>query len=255
MKVLIIEDEVSAKKYLIQLLNKIDPNIEIVKTIDSVKSAVKYLKKENDFELIFMDIQLGDGICFEIFEQTFVDIPIIFTTAYDQYAIEAFKVNSVYYLLKPIKEEDLENALLKFKKTRTHINHQHDQLNMFLKKMQGGSKNKHTTTFLISDKNALLPIKTKDFSFFFIESNIVRGVTFSNKSYALDKTISELEEELDSELFYRVNRQLLVNRNGVDRVYNHFYGKVKIDVTPEFDGPIIISKAKVKTFKSWLVSH
>ncbi|WP_024771368.1 LytR/AlgR family response regulator transcription factor [Aquimarina macrocephali] len=254
MKVLIIEDEVSASKLLVQLLNEINPEIEVVKVLDSVKSSIVYLKTHDDFELIMMDVQLGDGICFEIFKEVKITQPIIFTTAYDQYAIEAFKVNSIYYILKPLKKEELNNALLKYKNSKVDTQAIFQQMELLFKRAKNVSEN-YTSTFLIPSKSGLVPLKVENFSFFHIEMNIVRGVTFSNKSYILDKTISELEEELNPQLFYRANRQLLVNRNAIGRVYHYLYGKLKISTQPEFKEPIIISKAKSKIFKSWLTTH
>ena len=254
MKVLIIEDEISASKFLVQLLKEIDPEIEVVHVLDSVKSSIVYLRKHNDFELIIMDIQLGDGICFEIFKEIEITQPIIFTTAYDQYAIEAFKVNSIYYILKPLKKKELCNALLKYKNTKVDTQAIFQQMQLLFKEAKYIPET-YTSTFLIPSKSGLVPLRVEDFSFFYIEMNIVRGVTFSNKSYVLDKTISELEEELNPQLFYRANRQLLVSRNAIGRVYHYLYGKLKISTQPEFKEPIIISKAKSRIFKNWLTTH
>ncbi|WP_299257669.1 LytTR family DNA-binding domain-containing protein [uncultured Aquimarina sp.] len=249
-KAIIVEDEIAASKNLINLLYQENPEIEIIEVLDSVKSSVQYFSKYTDFDLIFMDIHLGDGICFEIFEEIELNTPIIFTTAYDQYAIEAFKINSLYYILKPIREKELMNAIAKFKKN-AHILEQ-KQFNLLLKSLKT-SKQKYHTSFLIPNRGDIIPVKVKDFAFFYIKMGVVRGITFSQTSFTMDKKIQELEKELNPELFYRVNRQFIINREAVGKINYPFYGKIKVTVTPEIDDSIIISKAKAKDFKNWLM--
>ena len=254
MKVVLIEDEITAAKYLIKLLNKIDQRIEVICTLDSVKSSVRYFKKYNDYDLIITDVQLGDGICFEIFEEISVSAPVIFTTAYDHYAIKAFKLNSLDYILKPIKQDDLEFAVDKYQKAQKNSKNVLDQVTSLMKATESKSKT-YTRTLLIPNRDSLIPVKVDSFSFFYLESNIVRGITNSGNIHIIYKTISELEDEVDPNHFYRANRQLLVNRNGIDRVHNHYHGKLKISMTPNFEDDIIISKAKSKGFKNWLISE
>ncbi len=253
MRVIIIEDEIVATKYLSKILNKMDQEVEVVKTLDSVKSSIKYLKKYKGFELIFADVQLGDGICFEIFKEVAISVPVVFTTAYDEYAIKAFKLNSIDYILKPLKQEDIEFAIEKYKQGKMNSQSALDQITSLIK-VPESKPLRCINTLLIQSRSGLVPVKVNKFSFFYLESNIVRGVTASNKSYVIDKTISELEEGLSPELFYRANRQLLVHHDAVDRVYHYYHGKLRISVEPNFDDTIIISKAKSKDFKNWLTS-
>ncbi len=255
MKVIIIEDELKATKYLIKLLHKLDPLIEVVKTLDSVKSSVRYLKKHNSFELIFSDVQLGDGISFEIFDEVDVSVPVIFTTAFDQYAIKAFKLNSIDYVLKPIKEEDLEFSIEKYKKGKIGSQNVLEKVTSLLKTSESDSNDLTVHTLLIQSRSGLVPVKTREFSFFYVENTTVIGIITSKNRFIVDKTIGELEKELDPILFFRVNRQMLVHRDAIDRVYHYYHGKMRISVTPTFDDDIIISKAKVKNFKNWLTAH
>ncbi|WP_271764764.1 LytR/AlgR family response regulator transcription factor [Aquimarina algiphila] len=250
-KAVIVEDELAASKNLVDLLHRENPEIEIIAVLDSVKSTVRYFKEHQDFELIFMDVHLGDGICFEIFEEIELNKPIIFTTAHDQYAIETFKVNSMYYLLKPIQQKELTNAILKFKKNNYNsIQKQFDVLFENIK-----TKRQHyCSTFLIPNRGDIIPIKVKDFAFFYINRGVVRGVTFLAGSYTMEKKMQELEKDLDPEVFYRVNRQFIINRDAVDKINYPFYGKIKVTVIPEIDENIIISKEKSKDFKNWLMN-
>ncbi len=251
-RAVIVEDEIAASKNLIDLLYRENPEIEIIEVLDSVKSAVRYFKAEKDFDLVFMDVNLGDGICFEIFEKIKLNTPIIFTTAYDQYAIEAFKVNSLYYLLKPIHKKELVNAITKFKKnTHNGVQKQFDLLVESLKT----NRKKYHSTLLIPNRGDVIPVRVKDFAFFYIKTGIVRGITFSEGSYIMDKKIQELEKELDPQSFYRVNRQFIINRDAVGKINYPFYGKIKVTVIPEIDDSIVISKAKAKDFKYWLINN
>ncbi|KAA1244451.1 LytTR family DNA-binding domain-containing protein [Aquimarina sp. RZ0] len=251
-KAILVEDEIAAGKNLIDLLYLENTEIEIVEILDSVKSAIRYFRKNRDFDLVFMDVHLGDGICFEIFEKIELNTPIIFTTAYDQYAIETFKVNSLYYLLKPIRKKELIHAITKFKKNT--YNGVQKEFDLLLENLKAKRKKYHST-LLIPNRGDIIPVKVKNFAFFYIKTGIVRGITFSQESFTFDKKIQELEKELDPESFYRVNRQFIINRDAVDKINYPFYGKIKVTVTPEIDDSIIISKAKAKDFKNWLMSN
>lgn len=252
MKVILVEDEIAASDNLTYLLNKIDSTIEIIAVIDSVSDAIELLSKPHEAELIFMDIHLADGISFEIFEMVQVNIPVVFTTAYDQYALKAFKVNSIDYLLKPIDEDELSDALRKFK-SQTKPTAIDDQLKGLLSLIKTSEKT-YKSTYLVHFKNELLPIKTQDFAYFYIDSGLVKGKTFKNETYTLDKKLEDLEEELNPNLFFRTNRQYVVNKEAIESISFYFNGKLVVKVKPAASERIVVSKAKATELKQWMNS-
>lgn len=255
MKVVIVEDELAASDHLVFQLNSIDPALEVIKVIESVKMAVDYFSNTKEAELVFMDIHLADGISFEIFEQISFDTPIIFTTAYNQYAIQAFKVNSVDYLLKPIDADELETAITKFKNNRKKQDapNVNQQLESVFKLLQD-TKKTFKKSFLGQKADALIPIKTENIAWFCIEDGIVKMVTFENKAFVFDKKLESVEDELDPDLFYRVNRQFIMNRNAIVNVKFYFNGKLIVNTLPKASERIVVSKSKATDFKNWLNS-
>ena len=250
MRVVIIEDEWEASEHLCSLLSEIDPTIEIITRIDTVHQSIEFFKKNQNFDLIFMDIHLADGISFDIFKDVELKSPVIFTTAYDQYAIKAFKVNSIDYILKPLIKEEIEQALNKFKNQKGKTSNQdlfHNLYQEFTK-----STKTYKTTFLVQYKDALYPIATSDIVGFFIDNGIVKGATFERKSYIITHTMEQLEDDLNPVDFYRINRQFILQRNSISRIDYYFNGKLKIKTEPSFDGDLIVSKAKASEFKKWL---
>jgi two-component system LytT family response regulator len=253
MKVVIVEDEIAASENLAYLINDIDSSIEILTVLDSVKSSVEYFSKESEVELVFMDIHLADGISFEIFDQVELKIPVIFTTAYDQYAIKAFKVNSVDYLLKPINEEELSEAINKFKNSSKESEPSSNKLEGLMQLLQTKNKS-YKSTYLVHHRDELLPIKTEDISYFYIDTGIVKCVTFANKTFIIDRKLEDIENELDPDLFHRINRQFVINKNAVANIKFYFNGKLIVNVNPTFSERIVISKAKAGEIKQWLNS-
>ena len=251
MKVVIVEDEIAASENLIYLLNSIDSTIEILSVIDSVDTAVNYFSIKNDVELIFMDIHLADGISFDIFKKVTINIPVIFTTAYDQYAMQAFKVNSIDYLLKPINEEELGEAIAKFKKIGRVEKPINDQMEGVLQLLQAKTRT-YKKTYLVQRRDELIPIKIDDLAYFHIETGIVKGVTFENQTFIIDKKLEDIENEIDPTIFYRANRQFVVNRNAISNIKYYFNGKLIVNTNPRFEERIIISKAKATEFKNWV---
>lgn len=253
MKVVIVEDELAASENLAYLINNIDSNIEILTVLDSVKSSVEYFSNGTEAELVFMDIHLADGISFEIFDQISLDIPVIFTTAYDQYAIKAFKVNSVDYLLKPINEEELSEAIGKFKSKLNLGQSNTNQLEGLMQLLSSQNKS-YKSTYLVHHRDELLPVKTEDLAYFYIDTGVVKGVTFFNKTYNIEKKLEDIEHELNPEIFHRINRQFIVNRGAVANVKFYFNGKLILNTNPPFSERIVISKAKASEVKQWLNS-
>lgn len=250
MNIVIVEDEWEACEHLSSLLNEIDPSIKIIKKIDTVNQAISYFKQNKDFDLIFMDIHLADGISFDIFKEVELNSPVVFTTAYDQYAIKAFKVNSIDYILKPLIKEEIEQAIVKFRSQKEQTNNQ-DLFHNLYKEFTQSSKT-YKATFLVQYKEALYPIATSELAGFFIDNGIIKGLTFENKAYVITHTMEQLEEDLNPHDFYRINRQFILQHNSIKRIDYYFNGKLKIKTEPQFKGELIVSKAKASDFKKWL---
>lgn len=251
MNVIIVEDELAASDNLAYLLTKINKNIEVIAILDTVKAAVQYFSKPHSGVLVFMDIHLADGISFEIFDQVEIKIPIIFTTAYDQYALKAFKVNSIDYLLKPIDEEELSDALDRYDVQNHQKGIDEVQMQNLLQLIQSKPTN-FKQTFLVGMGDQLLPIKTNDISYFFIDTGVVKAVSSQNKSYSLDVKLEEIEEAIDPSVFYRANRQFIVRREAITAIKFHFNGKLIVEVQPPCNERIVVSKAKASEFKNWV---
>jgi two-component system LytT family response regulator len=200
-----------------------------------------------------MDIHLADGISFEVFDQVEIKLPIIFTTAYDQYALKAFKVNSIDYLLKPIDEEELADALERFKEQTRQQGMDGQQMNSLLRLIQTRPI-PYKQTFLVSMGDQLLPIKTENIAYFFIDTSVVKAVTTDDRSYALDLKMEEIEDSLDPAVFYRANRQFIIKRDVIVNIKYHFNGKLLVSVKPSSNERIIVSKAKSSNFKKWMGS-
>ncbi len=253
MKVVIVEDEVAASDNLKYLLSAIDPDIEVVTVLDTVKSCIAYFSKPTDAALVFMDIHLGDGLSFEIFDHVDLDIPIIFTTAYDEYALKAFTVNSIDYILKPVHQEELAKALDKFRNLTHAQTLSKTDISEVLHVLQGQQK-AYKSNYLISHRDELIPIKTEDIAYFYIDTGIVKVVTLQNKVFSMDKKLEDLEQELNPTLFDRANRQFIINRNAIAKIKHYFGGKLIVNVNPPTSERIVISKAKATPFKNWVNS-
>ncbi len=250
MNVLIIEDEKIAAQKLEQLLYKIDETITVVAKIGTIRDAVNWLG-DNTADLIFCDIHLSDGLSFNIFDKIKVNTPIIFTTAYDQYAIKAFKVNSIDYLLKPINIEKLTQSVEKFKNlTRpvdiTKINME-ALIKSFVKK-----EDIYKKRFIITVGQKVKIVNTEDISYFFIQDKSVFIKTKTNKVVAIDHSLDALEKMLDSEFFFRINRKYIVHIDSIDNIHILSKSRIKITLNPPVDDDIIISYNRSGNFKNWL---
>lgn len=250
MQILIIEDEPRAARRLQSLLTKSTFNFQLLDTIDTVKNAIVWFSKNTVPDLVFMDIQLADGLSFEIFQNIEVTAPIIFTTAFDEYAIQAFKVNSVDYLLKPIQQEDLENALHKFEKT-TKTTKQLDTalLNTLLNSMQTTPKR---AGILVKEGKGFVQIKTAELVYVYSQDSFTFGVTHANKRYIIDETIDQLFDSLDKTQFYRINRGQIVSKTSVQKIAPYFNHRIKLSVPNPRDQEFIVSRSKCNDFKDWM---
>jgi two-component system response regulator LytT len=248
--VIIVEDEANAAKNLKYLLEENAPDVEVMATLASIEQTLDWLRENPPPSLGFFDIQLEDGLSFEIFKSVNIDFPVIFTTAFNDYAIEAFKVNSIDYLLKPIFEADLQFGLEKFRRL-ARPKPDHDLLH---KVMNTLSRQQETSTLLVHFRDKIIPVPVGDFSFFFIRNNLVHGCTHTNQIHILDFTFEALEQKLPRRQFIRANRQYIVGRAAVLEMELFFNGRLSLKLSPATGEPVLISKARVSLFKQWMES-
>ncbi len=248
MRVIIIEDEFPAMEKLERYILKYDSSIEIIARLSSISEAATWLKNnDNSFDLAFMDIQLTDGLSFEIFNQVKLSKPVIFTTAFDEFAIDAFKVNSIDYILKPITFTDVSKALAKFKNLKESYVNDHN-IGEIVKTI---AKKKTKERFLVRLGNHIHSIKTNEISIFFAEGRTVFLVTNQNKKYILDYKLEDLYNILDDNAFFRVNRTFIVNINAIKDVIVYSNSRLKVGLKANTEKEIIVSREKVAGFKSW----
>lgn len=251
MKILIIEDELPASKRLSQLINKYRPEAEIVDSIDSVEGAVSWFQNAPIPDLIFMDIQLSDGLSFDIFHQVEVDAPVIFTTAYDQYTLKAFKVNSIDYLLKPIDPEELERAFEQFDRLQGNreTGGNSPAIQELLKAM-APRQFKHR--FLVKVGQQLTHIPVRDIAYFYSEGGALYALSNKGKRHLLDYTLEQLEGLLDPEHFFRINRKIITSVDAIHRIHTYFNSRLKLELLPRTEIDVIVSRDRVSAFKQWL---
>lgn len=250
MKVLIVEDESMAAKRLSSLLNKLEPEIEILDQLDSVKTAVKWLS-EHQADLLFFDIQLADGLSFEIFNQIKISTPIIFTTAFDEYAIQAFKVNSIDYLLKPIDPEELQNALDKFHQNFRKAVPQQPNLALLEQAMQMMTK-QYKERFVVKIGEHIHTIPVSEAAYFFSQDKATFLVTAEKKRYIIDYTLEEVEGLINPQEFFRINRKYLISLQAVKDIVSYSNSRLRIILSQSDDMDAIVSRERVQDFKKWL---
>ena len=249
MKVIIVEDETLSAEHLTLLLNKIDSNINVVKYITTVKSAVKYFEEKLPADLVFLDIHLADGNSFDIFSKVQIDIPIIFTTACDNYAIKAFKQNSIDYLLKPVSLQDLQFAIDKFYKQLTVSNKQ--IIDNIANAYQQLNKN-YKSRFLVKKGQTIVTIQTEEIHNFESQNSLLYLATTSGTRYLIDYTLDQLEEILQPKDFFRINRKIIINIRSVEKVDTYFNGRLSIQSKQLDEDKRIVSRERVSDFKKWL---
>ena len=248
MRVVIIEDETAAAHNLAAVLHKVCPDVEIVETIDTVIDSVEFFRSSPQLDLVFMDIHLADGASFRIFDSVKVETPIIFTTAYDQYAIEAFKVNSIDYLLKPINEEGVKRAINKWQHlTSTERNDYTSRINQVAEKQRVEQQ-----SFLVHFRDKIIPLQSKDVAFFHTFEERVTAYCHSGEKYLIEHTLEALQSKLPSEDFFRANRQFIISRKAVKEMSVWFGSRLSVSLATEAPEQIVIPKAKVRDFKNWL---
>lgn len=253
MKIVIVEDEPLVAKNLQRLLKQIDASMEVVTVLDSVAGAVKWLKENEHPDLFFFDIQLSDGVSFDIFEKVKIDKPVIFTTAYNEYAIRAFKVNSVDYLLKPIDKEYLETAIVKFKKYHNSGgDYLTEQMKNLLTNMQQNNVPKFKERFLAHYKSGMVPVPENHVAYF-VKDTIIYLVTTDNEKLVTDyNTIDEIEEVVNPARFFRANRQTIIHINQVETYKKHDTGKMEVHLKCDKNLHVDVSREKANEFTAWL---
>jgi two-component system, LytTR family, response regulator LytT len=250
MKILIIEDEQPAAKQLTKMLQKADPSITIIETIDSVEAAVKWLNTFPSPDAIFMDIQIADGLSFDIFNHTEIDCPVVFTTAFDQYAIKAFRVNALDYLLKPIDEDELNDVILKLKQQKGTPQYNAD----FLQNLTANftKLNDFKTRFLIKQGTALNFVETNDIAYFFSEDGLTHFYSIHNKKHLIEQTLDDLENQLNPSDYFRINRKIIVSIKSIKKISPHFNSRLKLELNPHYLEEIFVARERVSDFKTWL---
>lgn len=248
MKAVIIEDETAAALNLKAILKEVAPGVEVVETLESVEESIAWLRTNPQPDLLFMDIHLADGDSFRIFDAVEITAPVIFTTAYDRYALEAFKVNSIDYLLKPLNTADVQRALDKL--LRLSKGERSD----YGSRVRTLAAARREQTFLVHVRDKIIPLKREDIAFCYTCNEKVTAYTFSGESYPLDKTLEALQAVLPEADFFRANRQFIVSRRAVKEISVWFGSRLALNLTLETPERIVISKARVPEFKTWLRS-
>lgn len=251
MKVLVFEDEKLASERLVELIQEIKPEAQVIASLKSVEAGLLWLENNEEPDLLVSDIQLLDGSSFEIFDQHPISCPVIFTTAYDEYAIKAFQVNSVDYLLKPIQKQKLAIALEKYEQRKPNDSSTSLDIDKIREAIQG-SNVQYKSRFLVKFGQRIKAIPVEQIAYFFSHDKLTYLMSFDGKKLPLDQTLEELEAVLDPKNYFRVNRKFIVHFDAVSDIHPYFKGRVKLDLQPDSNEEIVISSDKTPLFKQWL---
>jgi two-component system, LytTR family, response regulator LytT len=253
MKIVIIEDEKLTAKDLAKTILAVDEDIEILAILHSVEESLVFFATKPAIDLIFSDIQLGDGLSFEIFEKTQNQVPIIFCTAFNEYALEAFKTLGIDYLLKPFSKSTVEKALQKYQQLKDKLNPPKEEFSDIMAVLRNKLYPTKSSSIIIQQGDKIIPLESDKIAFFFIEDNYVFAYTFDQKKHILSQKLDALEVTF-SQSFFRANRQFLVNRKAIKDASHYFNRKVLINLTFPYQEQIIVGKLKVATFLDWLAN-
>jgi two-component system response regulator LytT len=255
MKILIVEDEELAVKKLKKVLSEMTVASEITGVTDSIKSTVAWLNANPAPDLILMDIELSDGQSFAVFDQIVVKSPVIFTTSYDEYALKAFKVNSIDYLLKPVQKEELQLALDKYMQLRQSSGGvmPEPSINDLMRELQHKLQPKeYRKRFLVKQAQKLVSIQTDDIAYFYSDGRLNFFKTKDNKKFVVDYTMDELEDMLDAEKYFRISRSFYVSISCINQINDYFGNRLILHLKPEIDKEVVVSREKVTEFKKWM---
>lgn len=252
MKILIIEDEIRAALQLQSILKEHFSEIDILARLESIEDSLEWFKNNEHPHLIFMDIQLADGLSFEIFQHTTIDAPVIFTTAYDEYSIKAFKVNSIDYLLKPIQEADIKTAVKKYKKLYSRQSLPPLDLLTVEKLINNLAVDKSRKRFMVKEGSSMTFIPTEDVAYFYSEDGISFLVNQQGKRYIIDMPLDAIEKDVAAKNFTRINRGQIINIKSIEKIHPYFNHRLKIDVKGNSKLEFIVSRKRVNEFKAWI---
>ena len=258
MKILIIEDEDLAVKKLRKTLSSLETESEVVGVADSIQSSLNWLESNDAPDLILMDIELSDGQSFEIFNRTEVKSPVVFTTSYDEYALKAFKVNSIDYLLKPIQKEDLQAALNKYQEFKSQFsNHKESSPNMNMDNLVKALQKKlqlkeFRKRFLVKHGQKLVSVETEEIAYFFSDGRLNFFKTYDNRKFIVDYTMDELEDMLDPDRYFRISRSFYIAVDSVEQINDYFGNRLILHLKPPVDKEALVSREKVTEFKKWM---
>ncbi|MDD2584444.1 MAG: LytTR family DNA-binding domain-containing protein [Bacteroidales bacterium] len=253
MKVVIVEDEIVAARNLKRMIEVVDGSVKIVAVLQSVEESVDWFSKNSPPDIVFMDIHLADGEVFSVFDKVEIHSPIVFTTAYDEYALKAFKVNSIDYLLKPINNESLEKAFEKLSLLTSKQNN--NELVSKIVKSIDSMKSFYKRHFLIPHKDKLIPLSVDEIAYIYTEFKITRIVCFNEKKFVLDSSLDELMTLLNPAYFFRANRQYIVSHGAIVDLSVWFGGKLAVNLLVETPERIIVSRARNSDFKNWYMDN
>lgn len=257
MKVFIVEDEDLAVKKLTKTLKSVDDSAEVVGVADSIRESVNWLKNNPAPDIILMDIELCDGQSFEIFEKVEVKSTVIFTTSYDEYALKAFKVNSVDYLLKPVQKEDLKAALSKLENMKAMYSSQNSSASLNVENLvkelqQKLQPREFRKRFLVKHAQKLVSVDIEEIAYFYSDGRLNFFKTYDNRKFVVDYTMDELEEMLDPKRYFRISRSFYVSINSIDQIHDYFGNRLLLHLKPAVDKEAIVSREKVTDFKLWM---
>lgn len=255
LRIVIVEDEAVTARDLAYLIMELDDHASIVITLSSVQDATLWFNENPEsYDLIFMDIRLSDGLSFEIFSRTHIRCPVIFVTAYNNYAIQAFKNNGIGYILKPFDEQEVKQALDKYKHwIFSPADHSGENLTNLIQQLSSMTRS-YKSSFLIHFKDKLIPLETAKMAWFFTENELVYVRTLDDRQYIIEFTMEQIEQQVDPRLFFRANRQYIIQRRAVEEVDFYFNGRLSVNMRPKTKGQVLISKARAPEFKSWMNS-
>ena len=251
MKIVIIEDEAYTAEDLKENLLAVNPEIQIVATLNSVANAITWFKNHDHPDLIFSDIQLGDGLSFEIFQAASVSTPVIFCTAFDEYAVKAFKSNGIDYILKPFDETDIAASLKRYQELEKKFAGNSQQIENMLQLFKNKEMQQRKVSVLVYYKDKILPVRVDNIAVFYLEYKITHLITFDQKNYTINKPLEELEKIVGTD-FFRANRQFLIHRNAIKEAAQYFARSLSITLSIPFKEKIKVNKVKVPEFLDWL---
>lgn len=254
LRLVMVEDEAATARNLEYVLKGLNENINIVVILQSVSEAVNWFENnQTSYDIVFMDIRLADGLSFDIFKKVNIHRPVIFVTAYNDYAIQAFKNNGIDYILKPFDEQEIAKALDKFENLTKPAEQELKGLKLAqLLEYVNIELKSYKKSFLVHYRDKLVPLETAKIAWFYTSNEIVYAHTLDNKQYVMDFTMEQLEQQINPELFFRANRQFIINRKAILEIEFYFNGRLAVKISPETPEHILISKVRVPVFKSWM---